>query len=265
MNMLKDLKIHALCLIVVLIAESIGTFRYGIIVLVPMLYAMLMGGVISIPKLKILSEDNMKRASGVLTAALMLLVVKLGLDIGPALPHLKEATGALLLQEIGHFFGTIMLGLPIAVALGMGREAIGATFSVGREPNIAIIADKYTLDSPEGRGVMATYLMGTLFGAVIVSMLASMIGSLNILHPYALAMGAGVGSGSMMAAATGSIVVMYPGMEAEIRAYAGAANLMSTILGIYIYMFFSLPFAVKMYAVFSRLFGKKIDTSGEQI
>lgn len=265
MEMLRDWKIHALCLACVVMSEFVGTFRYGFIVLVPMLYAMLLGGVISIPKFKILSEDNMKRASGVMTAALMLLIVKLGLDIGPALPHLKNATGALLLQEVGHFFGTILLGLPIAVALGMGREAIGATYSVGREPNIAIIADKYTLDSPEGRGVMATYLMGTLFGAVTVSMLASIIGSFNILHPYALAMGAGVGSGSMMAAATGSIVIQYPAMEAEIRAYAGAANLMSSILGIYIYMFFSLPFAVKMYSVFSRLFGKKMEEAGEAV
>ncbi len=257
MEMLRDWKVHAFCLVAVIVSEFMGTFRYGFIVLVPMLYAMLIGGIISLPKFKILSEDNMRRASGVMTAALMLLIVKLGLDIGPAIPHLKEATGALILQEVGHFFGTILLGLPIAVALGMGREAIGATYSVGREPNIAIIADKYGLDSPEGRGVMATYIMGTLFGAITVSMLASVIGSLNIFHPYALAMGAGVGSGSMMAAATGSIVVMYPGMENEIRAYAGAANLMSSILGIYIYMFFSLPFAAKMYVVFSRLLGRK--------
>ena len=34
------------------------------------------------------------------------------------------------------------------------------------------------------------------------------------------------------------------------------------ILGIYVYMFFSLPFASKMYVVFSRLFGKKIDNEG---
>lgn len=256
MEMFRDWKLHALCLLAVLVSEYIGAFRYGFFVLVPMLYAMLIGGVISLPKLKILRVDSMKNASGVMTAALMLLIVKLGLDIGPALPHLKNATGALLMQEVGHFFGTILLGLPIAVLLGMGREAVGATYSVGREPNIAIIADKYGLDSPEGRGVMATYLMGTLFGAVTVSMLASVIGSFDLFHPYALAMGAGVGSGSMMAAATGSIVVLYPDMENEVRAYAGAANLMSSVLGIYIYMFFSLPFASKMYAVFSRLFGK---------
>lgn len=259
MGMLRDWRVHTLCLLAVVLSEFVGPFRYGFFVLVPMLYAMLIGGIISVPKFKILSEQNMKHASGVMTAALMLLVVKLGLDIGPALPKIKAASGALILQEVGHFFGTILLGLPIAVALGMGREAVGATYSVGREPNIAIIADKYGLDSPEGRGVMAMYIMGTLFGAVVVSFLASVIASLDILHPYSLAMGAGVGSGSMMAAATGSIVVLYPGMEAEIRAYAGAANLMSTIFGIYIYMFFSLPLAAKLYKVFSRMFGKTVE------
>ena len=257
MEMLKDMKIHLLAALVVLSAEWIGMRKFGMVVLLPMIYAMVMAGTISIPKLKILSDANMKRSSSVMSIALLLLIAKLGLDIGPALPHLKQATGALIVQEVGHFFGTILLGLPIAVALGMGREAIGATYSVGREPNIAIIDAKYTLDSPEGRGVMAMYIMGTLFGAISVSILASFVASLNILHPYALAMGAGVGSGSMMAATIGPIVAAYPDMAESVRAYAGAANLMSSILGIYIYMFFSLPFAVKMYAVFSRLFGKK--------
>jgi Protein of unknown function (DUF3100). len=257
MEMLRDWKVHCFCLGIVVLSEFIGRHQFGLIVLIPMIYAMVFGAVVSLPKLKRLSVTNMKNASGIMTVALMLLIAKLGLDIGPALPHLKNATFALLLQEVGHFLGTIMLGLPLAVALGMGREAIGATYSVGREPNIAIIADKYTLDSPEGRGVMAMYIMGTLFGAITVSVLASLIASLDVLHPYALAMGAGVGSGSMMAAATGSIVSIYPAMEAEIRAYAGAANLLSSVLGIYVYMFFSLPFAVKMYGVFSHLFGRQ--------
>jgi len=256
MDMLKDWKVHGLCIGIVLLSELIGTHRFWAIVFVPMIYAMVLGGIASLPKLKLLSIPNMKNASGIMGAALFLLIAKLGLDIGPALPHLKEATGALILQEVGHFLGTICLGLPLAIALGMGREAIGATYSVAREPNIAIIADKYTLDSPEGRGVMAMYIMGTLFGAITVSILASLIGSLDILHPYALAMGAGVGSGSMMAAAVGSIVTLYPDMEMNIRAYAGAANLLSSILGIYIYMFFSLPFTVKMYGILSRLFNK---------
>ena len=76
--------------------------------------------------------------------------------------EILNAKLALIFQEIGHFAGTILLGLPLAVMLGMGREAVGATYSVAREPNIAIVADKYGLDSPEGRGVMAMYVCGTL-------------------------------------------------------------------------------------------------------
>ena len=41
------------------------------------------------------------------------------------------------------FWGTIIIGSPIALLIGMKREAIGATFSIDREPNLAIISEKY--------------------------------------------------------------------------------------------------------------------------
>ncbi len=110
-----------------------------------------------------------------------------------------------MFQEFGHFFGTMVFGLPIAHLLGIERQAIGATFSVGREPSLAIIGEKYGMQSPEGQGVLAEYLTGTVFGAVFIALLAGLITSLRIVDPLALAMGAGVGSGSMMAAASGSI------------------------------------------------------------
>ncbi len=90
---------------------------------------------------------------------------------------------ALAFQELGHFVGTILLGLPLALLLGIKREAIGATFSVGREPSLAIIGEKYGMDSPEGRGVLAEYLTGTVFGAVFIAILAGFVASLNIFHP----------------------------------------------------------------------------------
>ena len=80
---------------------------------------------------------------------------------------------------------------------------------------------------------------------------------MEIFHPYALAMGAGVGSGSMLAAASGAIIKSYPTMEKEIMAYAGAANLMTTILGIYFSLFISLPLAVKFHGFLSRIMGKE--------
>ena len=66
----------------------------------------------------------------------------------------------------------MVFGLPVALLLGIKREAIGATFSVGREPSLAVIGEKYGMASPEGRGVLAEYMTGTIFGAVFVAILA---------------------------------------------------------------------------------------------
>ncbi|OCG36523.1 DUF3100 domain-containing protein [Gilliamella sp. Gris1-4] len=254
MDILKDYKVHLLALVVVLACEFIGKQSIWIIAVYPMLYAMIIGGVISIPKLKILKLKNMNNASAIMMVTLMLLIAKLGVSVGPKIDMiLKDAKLALIFQELGHFAGTILLGLPLAMILGMKREAVGATYSVAREPNIAIVADKYGLDSAEGRGVMAMYVCGTLYGAIWMSILASVMAKLDILHPYALAMGAGVGSGSMMAASLAPISDLYPEMASEIKAYATTANLMSSVVGIYIYTLFSLPFASFLYNIFSRL------------
>ncbi|OCG16426.1 hypothetical protein A9G29_00405 [Gilliamella sp. Fer2-1] len=254
MEILKDYKVHLLAMIVVLFCEFIGKQSIWIITLYPMLYAMIIGGIISLPKFKILNLKNMNHASAIMMVTLMLLIAKLGLSVGPKIEMiLEDAKSALIFQELGHFAGTILLGLPLAMMLGMKREAVGATYSVAREPNIAIVADKYGLDSAEGRGVMAMYICGTLYGAIWMSILASVMAKLDILHPYALAMGAGVGSGSMMAASLAPISDLYPEISEDIKAYATTANLMSSIVGIYIYTLFSLPFASFLYNTFSRL------------
>ena len=263
MEVLKDYKVHILALAIVLVTEFIGARTIWIIALYPMLYAMIIGGVISIPKLKILTTKNMNHASAIMVVTLMLLIAKLGVAVGPKINDILNAKLALIFQEVGHFAGTILLGLPLAMMMGMGREAVGATYSVAREPNIAIVADKYGLDSPEGRGVMAMYVCGTLYGAIWMSILASIIAHLNIIHPYALAMGAGVGSGSMMAASLAPISDLYPEMAGEIKAYATAANLMSSVLGIYIYILFSLPFASFLYNKFSKLRRNKTNNNAQ--
>lgn len=252
MNILKDWKLQTIALAIIALAEVIGKRQIGIVIFFPMLYAMIFGGIISLPKFKILDKKNMDYANVVMSVALVLLVAKLGTSVGASWEKIIQATGALLLQEVGHFLGTIAIGLPFAVLLGMGREAVGATYSIGREPNIAIVEAKYGLDSPEGRGVMATYICGTLFGAVWMGILASAIAGLDILHPFALAMGAGVGSGSMLAAASAPLIEYYPDLKAEIEGFAGTANLMSSVLGLYVYMFFSLPFASFLYDFLTR-------------
>ena len=65
--------------------------------------------------------------------------------------------------------------MPLAQLLVTMREAVGATFTVGREPSLAIIGERYGLNSPEGRGVMAEYITGTVVGAIFKSLVASLI------------------------------------------------------------------------------------------
>ena len=65
-------------------------------------------------------------------------------------------------------------------------------------------------------------------------------------------MGAGIGSASMMAAATGSIVAAHPEWADTVQAYAAAANLLTSVVGIYFALFISLPVTIKVYEFFTK-------------
>lgn len=251
MQLLGNLKIHFLALVLTVVAEFIGIKKLGPVVLLPLLYTLVLGLLISIPKFKILTIKQMEKSADYIGIAVMILMVKVGLGIGPNLGILTSAGWALLLQELGHFFGTIIFGLPVALLVGMRREAVGACYSVDREPNVAIIIDKFGFSSPEGRGVMGMYICGVLIGAMWSSVLAGMLAQSGWFHPLALAMGAGVGSASMMAAATAPIIAVYPDYEQQIMALAGAANLLTTVLGVYFGLFISLPVMEKAYNFFT--------------
>ncbi|PLR78327.1 DUF3100 domain-containing protein [Bacillus sp. V3-13] len=259
--MWKDWKLHLFVLVFVLAGEAIGAKQInlgiGTIAFFPMLYVLIAGAIVSLPKLKLLTEKQMKSAAGILGISFMLFVAKLGTMLGPSLPKIFDAGLSLAFQEVGHVFGTIVIGLPIALWLGMKREAIGATFSIDREPNLAIIAEKYGADSPEGRGALGVYICGTLFGAIYLALLAGFLGSTGIFHPISLAMGAGVGSGSMMAAASGALAVTFPEAADDIALFAAAANLITTLLGTYICVFFSLPVTARLYNWLEPKIGRK--------
>lgn len=262
----RHAQLYFFAAIILVIAELIGSIAFSVgpgkVVLLPMIWALLMGAAWGLAKDRLpgaLSVDTRMQfsAAAILQPALLLFVAKLGLLVGSSLPKLAESGWALMFQEFGHFVGTILIGLPLALLLGIKREAIGATFSVGREPSLAIIGEKYGMDSPEGRGVLAEYLTGTVFGAVFIAVLAGFITSLGIFDPIALAMGSGVGSGSMMAAAAGAIAAQQsPEVAKEVMTFAAASNLITTTIGTYFTLFISLPLAVWAYRVLEPVLGR---------
>ncbi len=267
----RTAKLFFYAAVILLIAEFIGSFTFrigpGKVILLPMIWALLLGAAIGAVSGRWTSSARLDvrcqfYAAAILQPALLLFVSKLGLMVGSALPKLAAAGWALAFQELGHFVGTILLGLPLALLLGIKREAIGATFSVGREPSLAIIGEKYGMDSAEGRGVLAEYLTGTVFGAVFIAIFAGFVASLHIFHPLALAMGAGVGSGSMMAAASGAIAAQQdPETAKAVLTFAAASNLITTTVGTYFTLFISLPMALVGYRVLEPLIGRKTNAS----
>ncbi|WP_419341486.1 DUF3100 domain-containing protein [Achromobacter sp. PD1] len=260
------IRMLAAILLVVVISEAIGSATFNVgpgkIILQPMLWAIFIGAIVAafgqrMPAGLNIDTAMQTRISGYLQYALLPFLAKLGLMVGGALPQVREAGWALVFQEFGHFFGTMAVGLPLALLLGIKREAIGATFSVGREPSLAIIGERYGMNSPEGRGVMAEYITGTVIGALFVALMAGFITSLNIFDPRSLAMGAGVGSGSMMAAGVGAIASQQtPEVAHQVAALAAAANLLTTVVGVYFTLFISLPTTIFLYGKLEPVLGR---------
>lgn len=258
---------------IVLVAEGVGPVAVplpvGAVTLLPLLWALLLGagwgvasGTLKLPAALALPPALQARAGHLLQFALMLFVAKLGLMVGTSVPRVLESGTGLVFQEFGHFLGTMVFGLPVALLLGIKREAIGATFSVGREPSLAIIAERFGMQSPEGRGVLAEYLTGTVFGAVFIAVLASVLTALHVFDPIAMAMGSGVGSGSMMAAAAGAIAAQQPPeMAKDIAAFAAASNIITTTVGTWFTLFISLPATLFAYRVLEPILGRRTAAS----
>ena len=121
MDLIKNWKLHLLAVLIVCVAEWIGMQKFGLVVLLPLLYALVLGGIVSWPRLGILNAAQMERASHFMPIAMLMLIAKIGLDIGPNLSMLLNSGLALIMQEFGHFFGTLIFGLPRR-PLGVGAR-----------------------------------------------------------------------------------------------------------------------------------------------
>lgn len=240
-----------------LIAIFIGdhTIEIGIsaIVLFPIIWAVLLGSIVGLQRLKPVSGRVRAVGDPQIRIGIVLFLALLGMGIGPSLGLITDLGPAIMLQEVGHVFGTVIIALPIAVGLRMGRAAIGASWSVDRESYLAYAIERFGTRAPEYRGVFGVWIFGSLFGALYISLIAGLLGSLGIFSPLALAMGLGLGSSSMMLGGIGALSALYPDQAGEILAVAGLSNLVTNIVGFYAGVFLSLPLARKLYLFWTRV------------
>lgn len=167
----KKWKIYLAALIFIIIADSIGQIKIplgpGTLILFPIFYSIFLG-ILSGPQiLKIFKKPEVKAASKLVIVCICPFIAKLGINAGASIETVISAGPALLLQEFGNL-GTIFLSLPIALLLGLKREAVGACHSINRETNLALMQDVFGPDSPEARGSLSIYIIGGIYLALFV-------------------------------------------------------------------------------------------------
>ncbi|MEK5164632.1 DUF3100 domain-containing protein [Paenibacillus sp. FSL R5-0527] len=247
-------------LLVITVAEWIGIQSIPVgsvrISLLPLVFAILITMVLGLAIFrkgfmkKIYSKENVDFAGKYLIFIMLPLMARYGADIAPKIHEIMQVGWVFILQEIGNL-GTVLLGLPVAIWIGLRREAIGATLGIGREGELAYISEKYTLDSDEGRGVLSLYIIGTLFGTLFFSIIAPLMSAAGF-SVEALAMSSGVGSASMMTGASSALIAGTPEKADTITAYASASQLLTSFLGTYTMVFLAVPLQRFMYKLLVR-------------
>lgn len=261
-----EYKLYVLAFIFILIADSIGRIsipmKIGTFILFPIFYSLILGMLSGPECFKIINSTQVKAASKLVIVCICPFIVKLGVNAGANIQTVLSAGPALLLQEIGNL-GTIFFAMPVAILLGLKREAIGATHSINRESNLALATDVFGSDSPETRGSLSVYIVGGMIGTIYFGILASVVAHTGLFHPFALALASGVGAGIMMASATASLSIIYPTMAAQISALASASETLSGITGIYVAIFVGIPLTKKIYEFLEPKLSPKKDLKNE--
>lgn len=251
--------IYLLAFVFILIADTIGRKEIPVLtgkfIIFPIFFSIILG-ILSGPQVtKVLNEKRVKAAGKLVIVAILPFIAKLGISAGAQIEVVIKAGPALLMQEFGSL-GTIFLSLPVALLLGLKREAIGACHSINRETNLALIQDVYTPISPEARGSLSIYIIGGMVGTIYFGFMVSMVASLNIFHPFSLGMSSGVGAGIMMASAVASVSEIIPNMAEQMAALASASETLSSITGIYIALFISIPLTNWLYDKWEPVLGR---------
>ena len=126
-------KIYALAFAFILVADNIGQIKIpagkGMFILFPIFYAIILG-VLSGPQvLKIVDNRHVKAASKLVVVGICPFIAKLGITAGANIDMILHSGPALILHGFGNLLGPL-LAMPIAILLGMKREAVGACHSI---------------------------------------------------------------------------------------------------------------------------------------
>ena len=264
----SEWKIYAVSFAFALVAGLIGQVSIpigpGQLILFPIFYSIVLG-ILSGPEVtKLFERREVKAASKLVIVAICPFIAKLGINAGASLDTVISAGPALFSHAIGDIL-TIFITLPVAVALGLKRESIGAASSINRETNLALVTDKYGADSPETRGSLAIYVVGGMLGTIYFGLMASIVAMFGLFDPLSLGLASGVGAGIMMAASTAALGVIYPAQAGQITALASASQTIAGIDGIYLAMFVALPLTEWLYKHLEPRIGRGRDageTSG---
>ena len=87
---------------------------------------------------------------------------------------------------------------------------------------------------------------------------------MNLFHPYALGMASGVGSGSMMAAAAGTLGEIYPENAEEILLYASTSDTLTGVDGVYVGTFIGIPLTTWLYNKLQPILGREKKQAKEE-
>lgn len=242
--------LYAFAFAFIAISDSIGKITIpvlkGTFIIFPIFYAIILGILTGPDVFKILNDRRIKAASRLVLTAILPFIAKLGINAGANITIVLKAGPALILQEFGNL-GTIFFAMPIALLLGLKRESVGATHSINRETNLALMQDMFGPASPEARGSLSVYIIGGLVGTIYFGFMASMLASTGIFNPLALGMASGVGAGILMASSVASLSAVLPQYADKISALAATSETISGIDGIYMAIFIGIPLCNWLY------------------
>ena len=252
-----DYKFHFVILVCCILAEAIGPIKIPVggvtVTLLPLLYSMIFVLIVYMIKpIRFVKEKQAEIGSALLTLSVAFLMAKLGITSGASIKDVISAGPVLILQNLGNV-GTLLVALPIALLLGMGREAVGMTHAMSREPNVALISDMFGADSAEFKGVMTCYIVGTIFGTIFMSIVPPIFVSLGIFSPESAAMAVGAGSASMMTAGLAGVMEAAPAANPDVlTAFASISNVISSSISVYLGLFITVPLGNVIYKAMKK-------------